>query len=66
METATKRGYTMVEACEYLGGISRQTMYRLLGEEVIASYLIGVRRYFTLESLNRFINDRIGMIENDL
>ena len=31
METAVKRGYTMAEACGYLGGISRQSMYKILG-----------------------------------
>ena len=73
METAVKRGYTMAEACGYLGGISRQTMYKILGDGDVSSYHIGVRVYFTKESLDRFINERVGlwpevddMVANDL
>ena len=68
-----KRGFTMLEACQYLGGISRQTMYKLLGEGHLTSYSLGVRRYFTKESLDELIDKRIGlfaevddMIENEL
>ena len=68
-----KRMFTMAEACKYLGGISRPTMYKLIGEGAIRSLHIGVRRYFPLESLNTFIDERIGlfpkvhdMIENDV
>ena len=61
MEATLKRGLTMAEACEYLGGISRPTMYRLIGDNQLASFHIGVRRYFTRESLDRLINERIGM-----
>ncbi len=63
----------MEEACGYLGGISRPTMYRLLGEGQLSSYHIGVRRYFTKESLDHLIDKRIGLwpevgdvTENDL
>ena len=73
MSTPAKRGYTMAEACEYLGGISRPTMYRLLGQGEIDSYHLGVRRYFTRESLDRLINSRMGLwpevegiVQNDL
>ena len=51
----------MAEACQYLGGVSRPTMYRLLGDGELSSYHIGVRVYFTKESLDKFINERIGM-----
>ena len=68
-----KRVFTMAEACEYLGGISRPTMYRLIGQGEINSLHIGVRRYFPRESLDAFVDTRIGlwpevddMIENDL
>ena len=61
METLPKRGYTMVEACSYLGGISRQTMYRMLGDGKLASYNIGIRRYFTKESLDALIDERTGL-----
>ena len=62
MEATVKRGFTMPEACDYLGGISRQTMYRLLGDGAIESYHLGVRRYFTKESMDRLINERIGLL----
>ena len=51
----------MIEACQYLGGISRQTMYRLMGAGSLAAYHIGVRVYFTKESLDEFINGRVGL-----
>ena len=54
-----KRVFNMVEACHYLGGISRQTMYRLMGEGQINSLHIGVRRFFPREDLEKFINDRL-------
>jgi len=41
-----KRAFTMAEACEYLGGISRQNMYVLLGKGEIDGFHIGARRYF--------------------
>ena len=63
----------MAEACKYLGGISRPTLYKLILEGAITSLHIGVRRYFPVESLNTFIDERIGlfpevddMIENDV
>jgi excisionase family DNA binding protein len=61
MEIATKRGYTMKEACEYLGGVSRTTVYRLLGQGALTSYHLGVRHYFTKESLDRLIDHCIGL-----
>jgi excisionase family DNA binding protein len=50
-----KRGLNMEEACEYVGGISRNGMYRLLGEKLLRSYLIGNRRYFLREELDAFL-----------
>jgi len=68
-----KRAFTMAEACEYLGGISRQNMYVLLGKGEIDGFHIGARRYFTRERLDTFIDARLGlwpevddMIENAL
>jgi excisionase family DNA binding protein len=61
METGIKRGFTFAEALEYLGGISRPTMYRLLGDGALASYRIGIRRYFTKESLDKFIDERVKL-----
>mgnify|MGYP005828418235 CR=1 FL=1 len=61
-ETLEKRGLNMTEACNYIGGVSRPTMYKLIGEDEIESYFIGVRRYFTKDSLDRWINTRIGSL----
>ena len=38
-----KRGLNMAGACSYIGGISRNGMYRLLREKLLRSYLIGNR-----------------------
>ena len=50
-----KRGLNMEEACEYVGGISRNGMYQLLGKKLLRSYLIGNRRYFLREELDAFL-----------
>jgi excisionase family DNA binding protein len=60
MDTTLKRGMTMAESCEYLGNISRPTLYRLLGDGALDSFHIGTRRFIPRESLDRLINDRIG------
>ena len=65
MNIATKRGYTMREACEYLGGVSRTTIYRLLGEGALTSYHLGVRHDFTKESLDQLIDRQIGLEPSD-
>ena len=57
-----KRVFTMVEACEYLGGISQPTMHKLIDEGEINSLRIGVRRYFPRESLEAFVDARIGLL----
>ena len=54
-----KRAFTVLEASEYLGGISRQTLYRLVGKGEINSFYIGTRRFFPRESLDEFIDARI-------
>ena len=65
MEATAKRAYTMAEACQYLGGVSRPTMYKLMRDGEVSSFHIGVRVYIPIESLDKFINDRIGMYFND-
>ena len=54
-----KRGFSMGDACEYIGGISRQQMYRLMGSKILKSYLIGTRRYFLREELDAFLERQI-------
>jgi excisionase family DNA binding protein len=58
-----KRGFTMVEACDYLGGISRPTMYRLMGNGSLTPYRIGARVYFTIENLDKFIDTQLHIEE---
>ena len=60
MAEIIKRGYTMDAACGYLGGISRPTMYKLMGDGDVSSYRIGRRVYITKESLDEFINGRVS------
>ena len=60
MVTDNKRGFSMAEACRYIGGVSRGQMYRLMGDEEIQSYLIGSRRYFLREDLDRFLDRSVG------
>ena len=54
-----KRGLNMAEACTYIGGISRNGMYKLMGDREISSYLIGARRYFLRDSLDAYLNQQI-------
>ena len=54
-----KRGFTVEEACMYLGGISRMGLHRLKVAGKLSSYNIGVRVYYTRESLDGFINSQI-------
>ena len=54
--TILKRGLTFDEACHYLGGLPRLTLYRLLEQGELSSYHRGVRRYFTKENLDAYID----------
>jgi excisionase family DNA binding protein len=51
------RGFNFVDACKYIGGVSRNTMYTILNDGKLPSYTIGTRRYFTRECLDNFINE---------
>ena len=55
----SKRGLTMEEACGYIGGISRPTMYRLMAHGSVSSYTIGTRRYFLRDSLDAYLEQRL-------
>jgi len=52
-----RKGLSVIESCEYLGGISRPTLYRLLHRNKLVSYEIGSRRFITRESLEKYIED---------
>ena len=62
-EVMNKRGFSMNEACTYIGGISRAHMYRLMIDESIASYVIGNRRYFLKDELDKFLERMSGGVE---
>jgi excisionase family DNA binding protein len=56
MKEVEKRGFNVEDACDYIGGISRNTLYRLISDNDIGSYKIGNRRYFTKEGLDDLID----------
>ena len=53
--TTEKNALSVLESCEYLGGISRPTLYRLLGRGELSSFGVGSRRFITKESLDKYI-----------
>ena len=54
-----KRGLSLNEACEYLGGISRPTLYRLMGNGDICFYHINRRRFCLKRDLDAYIENRL-------
>ena len=57
-------GLSFTEACRYVGGISRPMMYNLVKDGSIKrSFLIGNRRYFFKEELDRFMECQIDREE---
>ena len=63
MTSSTKRGFSLDEACEYVGGISRPNIYRLMADGELPSYMIGARRYFLREELDAFIDRQVKRIK---
>jgi predicted DNA-binding transcriptional regulator AlpA len=54
------RGLSLQEARRYVGGISRDRMYKLINDGSIKrSFLIGNRRYVFREELDSFMESRI-------
>jgi len=52
--TLIRAGYTFSEAQQYIGNVSRSTMYKLM-EEGLPSYTIGNRRYFLVSELDAYL-----------
>lgn len=50
--------YTVEEACEYLGGIVKSTLYKYMGEQSLESIKMRGRRMFTREQLDNFIRSQ--------
>lgn len=58
MAQHTKGLYTVEEACEYLGGIVKSTLYKYMGEQSLESIKMRGRRMFTREQLDNFIRSQ--------
>jgi len=52
-----KRAFSVEEAAHYIG-VTRPTVYRLLGAAELPSLHIGRRRMILKEDLDQFLNDR--------
>lgn len=50
--------YNVTDSCFILGKISKGTMYRLIQTNVLHPVKIGSRSLFTLEELERFVEER--------
>ena len=51
----TRRAYRAEEVAELLG-VSRSTVYRLMGEGLLASVKVGGSRRITLDQLNAYVS----------
>ena len=60
--SANRRALTFDEACEYLGRLSRPSLYKLISEGEINSYKIGRKRYVLKDECDRFL-DRLSGTE---
>ena len=54
-----KRAYSVAEARDYIGGVSQQTIYRLLGNGALKSYKIGTRRFILKSELDEYIDRQL-------
>jgi len=55
-EQMVKKALQFDEACVYIGGVSRPTLYKL----PIPSYTLGRRRYFLVSELDKFLESQAG------
>jgi hypothetical protein len=51
--------YNVADACFILGKISKQMLYRLIHLKLIFPVKIGTRSLFTMEELQRFVDERV-------
>jgi excisionase family DNA binding protein len=54
---AARTLYSIKDAREQLGGISRNTIYRLLNEGKLTSIVIGSRRFITAAAIARLVDE---------
>tara|TARA_Y100001963_G_scaffold14077_1_gene17503 strand:+ start:210 stop:404 length:195 start_codon:yes stop_codon:yes gene_type:complete len=60
METTSlldAKGLSISESQKYLGGVSHQTLYRLIRAKVLQTYKVGRRRFVYLDSLNNYVEN---------
>jgi len=60
METTSllaAKGLSISESQKYLGGVSHQTLYRLINAKVLQTYKVGRRRFIYLDSLNDYVQN---------
>ena len=60
-----KKALSLDEACRYVGGISRPTLYGLIGDKAVPSYKIGRRRYILRADLDAYLKERIEAGDDD-
>jgi len=58
-----RNGFSMSEACVYVGKISRPTMYKLIDSRELKGYRIGRRRYFLKDELDMFLAKQVNIEE---
>ena len=58
-QSSGKRAVNLVEARAYLGGVSHQTIYRLMSEGMVKTFKIGKRRLILVSELDRYIDEQI-------
>ena len=54
-----KRGFTLDEAREYLGGLSRPTLYRMIRDGLLKTYHLGTRVFVVRESMDALVDEQI-------
>ena len=56
--TTTRALYSIKEAQQQLGGISRNSIYKLLNEGVLASVILGCRRFIPATAILELIQKK--------
>ncbi len=61
--SATRALYSIKEAQQQLGGISRNSIYKLLNEGVLASVILGCRRFIPASAILELIQKKAAASE---
>jgi len=54
-----KRALSLVEARNYLGGISHNMIYKLMNQGMLNSFTVGTRRFILITELDRYIDGQV-------